>query len=313
MARPRDRAHARARPTRSWPRTWPRSTSRRRTRPPSKTCDASGLRRGAASLGRSYAVSKRYALLRMRARRAAARRVQHGQDRQHRDRARGAGRDRRPRVPGVPPRSRTARAGRAALPRAKHAPRPGRPFPGALHLWESEYLLRHPPTPARAVDGDHDRARADRAGGVGVLPRRAAAAGVLDGRPRRRARSPTRSSPSGWIRAPLRWFDREFAPALGIDVFEQPFDPGVGPRRDRDARRCACCCSARRTSTRRPRALGRFLGPAGAGAGARPATRRATKELRRGATGSSSAAARLPRAGARRGLRLPLRPALLCR
>jgi len=32
----------------------------------------------------------------------------------------------------------------------------------------------------------------------------------------------------GWIRAPLRWFDREFAPALGIDVFEHPFDTDRG-------------------------------------------------------------------------------------
>ena len=32
----------------------------------------------------------------------------------------------------------------------------------------------------------------------------------------------------GWIRAPVRWFDREFAPALGIDVFEHPFDPAQG-------------------------------------------------------------------------------------
>jgi len=32
----------------------------------------------------------------------------------------------------------------------------------------------------------------------------------------------------GWIRAPLRWFDREFAPALGIDVFAHSFDPDAG-------------------------------------------------------------------------------------
>jgi len=31
-----------------------------------------------------------------------------------------------------------------------------------------------------------------------------------------------------WVQAPLRWFDREFAPALGIDVFEQPFEPDAG-------------------------------------------------------------------------------------
>ena len=31
-----------------------------------------------------------------------------------------------------------------------------------------------------------------------------------------------------WERAPLRWFDREFAPALGIDVFAHAFDPDAG-------------------------------------------------------------------------------------
>jgi hypothetical protein len=33
---------------------------------------------------------------------------------------------------------------------------------------------------------------------------------------------------SGFVRAPLRWFDREFAPALGIDVYAHPFDPVRG-------------------------------------------------------------------------------------
>ena len=173
----------------------------------------------------------------MRARRAADRRVQHGQDREHRDRARGAGRDRRPRVPGVPARSRAARA-RPSSATASASTRVGGdavPFPGALHLWESEYLLRHPPTRGRAVDGDHDGARADRAGGVGVLPRQRPARRAR--RRRRRvddARRATARRATG-CGAPLRWFDREFAPALGIDVFEHAVRPATRARRDRDA------------------------------------------------------------------------------
>ena len=48
---------------------------------------------------------------------------------------------------------RLAQAERRYRDRDRAAKRRGRasgpvPFPGALHLWESEYLLRHPPTPA---------------------------------------------------------------------------------------------------------------------------------------------------------------------
>ena len=31
-----------------------------------------------------------------------------------------------------------------------------------------------------------------------------------------------------WARPPVRWFDREFAPALGVDVYDHPFDPDTG-------------------------------------------------------------------------------------
>jgi hypothetical protein len=100
------------------------------------------------------------------------------------------------------------------------------PFPGALHLWESEYLLRHPPTPAapwtvittvrepiaQAVSaffhGGGPRGALDEGSTIETL-----AAAIVD---------------DGWIRAPLRWFDREFAPALGIDVFEHGFDTERG-------------------------------------------------------------------------------------
>ena len=58
-----------------------------------------------------------------------------------------------------------------------------------------------------------------------------AAAGALAARSSVDARRAARAE--DWVRAPLRWFDREFAPALGIDVFAEPFDPAVRARRDR--------------------------------------------------------------------------------
>ena len=116
-------------------------------------------------------------------------------------------------------RSRRARRGRGR----------GRlPFPGALHLWESEYLLRHPPTPA-APWTVITTVREPVAQAVSAFfhgARVAACAAIR--RRRRSSRSSRRSSHEDWIRAPLRWFDREFAPALGIDVFEHPFDPASG-------------------------------------------------------------------------------------
>jgi hypothetical protein len=96
------------------------------------------------------------------------------------------------------------------------------PFPGALHLWESEFLLRHPPTTAtpwmvitsvrepiaQAVSaffhGRNLTGTVTDSSAVDEVARR-----IVD---------------DGWIRAPLRWFDREFAPAFGIDLFEHPFD-----------------------------------------------------------------------------------------
>jgi len=99
-------------------------------------------------------------------------------------------------------------------------------FPGALHLWESEYLLRHPPTAAQpwtvvtsvrepiaqAISAFfHGRSVRGRAPESAVAETLVEA--IVD---------------DGWIRTPLRWFDREFAPALGIDVFAHPFDPERG-------------------------------------------------------------------------------------
>jgi hypothetical protein len=183
--------------------------------------------------GRSYFVSKHYALARMRSREtpivvfsmgktgstAIARAVQDATGRRvfqifrlHAERL--------------------AQAEQRYRANNRRAKREGRafgaiPFPGALHLWESGYLLRNPPAPAapwtvittvrepigQAVSAFfHGRGLrgGDSVAGdsVGTL-----AAALVD---------------EGWIREPLRWFDREFAPALGVDVLEHPFDPGRG-------------------------------------------------------------------------------------
>jgi hypothetical protein len=100
------------------------------------------------------------------------------------------------------------------------------PFPGAHHLWESDHLVRNPPSPespwtvittvrepvAQAVSAYFHAAR--RAGALADAP----TVEVLT----------DRFVSEHWVRAPLRWFDREFAAAVGIDAFAQPFDPSRG-------------------------------------------------------------------------------------
>jgi hypothetical protein len=122
---------------------------------------------------------------------------------------------------------RLARAEQRYRVRNRDAKRRGRdpgalPFPGALHLWESEYLLRHPPTPSApwtVITSVRE-------------PIGQAVSAYFHGRG---LRGPAGDAPlvetvireivaDGWIRTPLRWFDREFTPALGIDVLEHPFD-----------------------------------------------------------------------------------------
>lgn len=106
--------------------------------------------------------------------------------------------------------------------RATSAP----PYHGALHLWESAYLLRKPPSPTAPWT-------------VITTVREPIAQAVSaffhgSGRRGARADAPTNQAlceemiAEGWVRTPVRWFDREFAPALGIDVFDEPFDPNVG-------------------------------------------------------------------------------------
>jgi Putative capsular polysaccharide synthesis protein len=112
---------------------------------------------------------------------------------------------------------------RAAQPRRSFG---GASFPGARHLWESAYLLRQPPRAdapwtvvttvrepvAQAVSAFfHGRGRRPQTGGVQDVTQLVAELVAGD-----------------WVRPPLRWFDREFAPALGVDVYGHAFDPAVG-------------------------------------------------------------------------------------
>jgi hypothetical protein len=100
------------------------------------------------------------------------------------------------------------------------------PFPGALHLWESEYLLRTPPSPSApwtVITTVRE-------------PIAQAVSAFFHGSPRRSLLEHVPSVDElaqvlldeGWVRTALRWFDREFAPALGIDVFDEAFDTRCG-------------------------------------------------------------------------------------
>ena len=100
------------------------------------------------------------------------------------------------------------------------------PFPGALHLWESEFLLRHPPTP-RAPWEVITTVREPVAQAVSAFFHGAPRRGSLRGDAAVASLTETLID-EHWLRRPLRWFQREFGPALGIDAFEHPFDPSVG-------------------------------------------------------------------------------------
>src|SRR4051812_990423 len=111
----------------------------------------------------------------------------------------------------------------------EHPPRPANgavPFPGALHLWEADYLLTRPPTAAAPWRGITP-VREPVAQAVSAFFHGTGRRDLLGGDPTVAALEATLLS-EDWLRAPVRWFDREFAPALGIDVFATPFDPGQG-------------------------------------------------------------------------------------
>jgi hypothetical protein len=126
---------------------------------------------------------------------------------------------------------RLAQAEQRYLAGRKHAPTGGAvAFPGALHLWESEYLLRNPPS-ASAPWTVITTVREPIAQAVSAFFH----GSVRRGLPAAASTPPLTAElllgellDEHWERAPIRWFDREFAPALGIDVFAHPFDPTAG-------------------------------------------------------------------------------------
>jgi len=100
------------------------------------------------------------------------------------------------------------------------------PFPGAMHLWESDFLVDHPPTP---------RVRWDVITSVRE-PVGQAVSAFFHARAREGSgrEEPNLASlreqlvADDWLSRPMRWFEREFVPSVGIDVFSEPFDPSVG-------------------------------------------------------------------------------------
>jgi hypothetical protein len=103
-------------------------------------------------------------------------------------------------------------------------------FPGAYHLWESGHLIRHPPTPtapwtvittvrepvAQAVSAFFHAVR--RSGGPTEAVENVKKVSELT----------ERLVAEDWIQAPLRWFAREFAVAVGFDALAHPFEPTAG-------------------------------------------------------------------------------------
>lgn len=96
------------------------------------------------------------------------------------------------------------------------------PFPGALHLWETEFLLRHLPTPEKPWDVI-TTVREPVAQAVSAFFHGGRRSGALE-QESDVASLTERMLAQHWLRMPMRWFEREFLPALGIDVFTYPFD-----------------------------------------------------------------------------------------
>ncbi len=100
------------------------------------------------------------------------------------------------------------------------------PFPGALHLWETEFLLRHMPTPEQPWDVI-TTVREPVAQAVSAFFHGGRRSGAL--RNDSDVASLTeRMLAEHWLGMPMRWFEREFLPTLGVDVFAHAFDPSIG-------------------------------------------------------------------------------------
>jgi hypothetical protein len=92
-----------------------------------------------------------------------------------------------------------------------------------IHLWESQYLLSRLPRPTAPWDVvTMVRDPITQAVAAFFQSRLRVTDSGSDGS----IESLARSFPNHHAyRNPLRWFDREFEPSLGIDVYEHPFDP----------------------------------------------------------------------------------------
>jgi hypothetical protein len=99
-------------------------------------------------------------------------------------------------------------------------------YPGAYHLWESDHLVRHPPSPG-APWTVITTVREPVAQAVSAYFHAARLSGALADAPTVEALT-ERFTSEHWLRAPLRWFQREFRDAVGIDALAQPFDPSLG-------------------------------------------------------------------------------------
>ena len=184
-------------------------------------------------LGHSYRLSRRYALLRLARRRespivvfsmgktgstAVARAVHEATAQRvfqvfRLDAARLREAEHRYRVRNRLAKSRTGDAGPVA-------------FPGAHHLWESEYLVRHLPTPAAPWTVITTvREPVSQALSAFFHAARGAHALAPDSTVQTLSQE---FRAQGWLREPLRWFEREFTNVLGIDVMATPFDTNAG-------------------------------------------------------------------------------------
>jgi hypothetical protein len=107
-------------------------------------------------------------------------------------------------------------------------PSPQNAYPGAYHLWESDHLVRHPPSPGSPWTVI-TTVREPVAQAVSAYFHAARLSGALDEPPTVESLT-ERFVSENWVRAPLRWFQREFRTAVGIDALAQPFDPSLGHR-----------------------------------------------------------------------------------
>jgi hypothetical protein len=97
------------------------------------------------------------------------------------------------------------------------------PFPGSMHLWESAFLVEHPPAPHErwdVVTSVREPVGQAVSAFFHALSRDSVAGDVASLR--------DRFLEEGWLDRPAQWFEREFEPGLGVDALSEPFDPSVG-------------------------------------------------------------------------------------